>query len=96
MIRSGRFGARHRVRIDLHGFSTFGPGTHHQLIRWESVIEIVPSVHGVVIRSPSDEIVFPARVFGLEPSTLAERLEVGRSIFERGEVIEALARASSG
>lgn len=66
------------------------------MIRWESVIEIIPSVHGVVIRSPSEEIIFPTQVFGLEPSVLAERLEVARSIFERGEVIEALARASSG
>lgn len=94
MVRSGRLGPKRRLRIDLHGFSTFGPGTHHSLIRWESVTGITASQHGVVIDSPQQQIVFPSGVFGLEPAVLAARLEQARSIFERGDVLEELDRTA--
>ena len=95
MVRAGRLGPKLRMRVDLHGLSTFGPGTHHALIRWEWVTEISHSQHGVVVDSPNAQIVFPTGVFGLEPAALAELLEQARSIFKRGDIIEELGRDRS-
>ncbi|MDQ6613945.1 MAG: hypothetical protein M3083_04165 [Actinomycetota bacterium] len=92
MVRINRLGPKRRMRIDLHGVSTFGPGRHHTLIRWEWISEIAPSHHGVVIDSGKVQIIFPSGVFGLDPHDLADRLEEARSIFKRGEIIEQLSR----
>lgn len=96
MIRSGRFGRTLRLRIDLHGVSTFGPGSHRTLIRWEWITRISARNHGVVIESDKQEIVFPSGSFGLEPAALAERLTEAGSIFKRADVLEALHQAASG
>jgi hypothetical protein len=89
-VRTGRLGSKRRMRVDLHGVSTFGPGSHHEVIRWEWITEITSSPHGVTVDSPRGQIVFPSGVFGLTPEDLAARLEQARSIFERGDVIEQL------
>lgn len=69
VIRSGRFGATLRLRVDLHG---------------------------VVVTSDSEEIVFPSGVFGLDPPALAERLEQAGSITRRADVIAELGRTEPG
>ena len=94
-IRAGRFGRTVRLRIDLHGVSTFGPAAHHAVIRWEWITSISASEHGVTVESPKGEIVLPARAFGLEPAALAARLEEAGSIFKRPEVLEELSRSAS-
>lgn len=90
-VRVRRFGAKVRLRVDLHGVSSFGPGKHRKLIRWEWIESITSSPHGVVISSDQHEVVFPSGSFGLEPGGLAARLERGRSIFERADILEELA-----
>lgn len=92
MVRAGRFGVTLRMRVDLHGVSSFGPGKHHTLIRWEWIQRITAEPHGVIVGAANGEIVFPAGVFGLEPAALAERLEQAGSIFERADIIAELGR----
>jgi len=88
-VRSGPFGRRQRVRVDLHGVSVFGPGPRRTLIRWEWMEEI--SVDGgVVVRSANDRLALPAGAFGLAPDALAAQLERARSIVDRPDVIGAL------
>ena len=89
----GRLSKR-RIRVDLHGVSTFGPGSHHEVIRWEWITEITSSPDGVAVDSSRGQIVFPSGTFGLAPDDLAARLERARSIFERGDVIEELGGSS--
>ena len=95
-IRSGRFGSTIRLRIDLHGVSSFGPGKHHTAIRWEWIERITPAQHGVVVVSDAHEIVLPSGTFGLEPAVLAERLEQAGSIFDRADIIAELSRSTPG
>jgi hypothetical protein len=90
MIREGRFGPVRRLRIDLHGISTFGPGRHHSLIRWERLCELSADAHGVTASSPTAQIVLPAGLFGCNPVELSEKLEHARSIFERADVLAEL------
>ncbi|MHB1535923.1 MAG: hypothetical protein ACYC1D_15205 [Acidimicrobiales bacterium] len=90
VVRSGRFGPTLRLRVDLHGVSSFGPGKHHTLIRWEWVEKITPDAHGVVVTSANGNVVFPSGAFGLEPEALAERLGRAGSIFARAEIIAGL------
>ncbi len=90
MVRSGRFGPDVRLRIDLHGVSCFGPGSHRSLIRWEWIERITPGPHGVVVVSGKDEIVIPSGAFGLEPAALAERLQRAGSIHARADIIAEL------
>jgi hypothetical protein len=89
-IQAGRLRRPRRVRVDLHGISTFGPGDQHTLIRWEHVEEIVPSQRSVTIRSLQTRITVPAAVFGLEPDQLVHQLEQANSIFERGRILDEL------
>lgn len=84
-----------RVRVDLHGVSTFGPGSDHAVIRWEWIKGIAAEPHGVAVTSANCTIVLPAGIFGLSPETLAARLVEAGSIFERGDVIEALAESQA-
>lgn len=92
VIKPGRSSVQIRVRVDLHGVSTFGPGSHHSVIRWEWIKEITADPHGVTVSSANCTIVLPAGVFGLAPDALAERLTEAGSIFVRGDVLEALAQ----
>ncbi|MGH9078416.1 MAG: hypothetical protein ACRDY0_13375 [Acidimicrobiales bacterium] len=90
LVQAGRCGPTVRLRVDLHGVSSFGPGNHHTLIRWEWIQRIVPDTHGVIVGGKDNEVVFPAGVFGLAPSELAEQLVRADSIFERADVIAEL------
>lgn len=89
-----RWGARQRVRVDLHGISVFGPGDRRVLIRWEwcEGIEVQGTAgrSHVVIRSATDSIDLPGAAFGLDPPVLASRLEAARSIVQRSDVIAGL------
>lgn len=91
-VRAGRFGPTLRLRIDLHGVSSFGPGRHRALIRWEWIEKVASHPHGVVVTSNRDKIVLPSGVFGLEPAALAERLERAGSIFMRADIIDELSQ----
>jgi hypothetical protein len=95
-VRSGRLGPTVRLRIDLHGVSSFGPGKHHTAIRWEWIERITTAQHGVIVTSDAHEIVLPSGTFGLEPAVLAERLEKAGSIFERADVLDELGRTTPG
>lgn len=88
-VRSGRFGRRLRVRVDLHGVSVFGPGPRRTLIRWEWVEDISVD-RGVIVRSPDDRLTLPPGAFGLAPDVLAAELERARSIVDRADVIGGL------
>ncbi|MDQ6838877.1 MAG: hypothetical protein M3137_11235 [Actinomycetota bacterium] len=94
-VRAGRFGPIVRLRIDLHGVSSFGPGSHRTLIRWEWIESVVVHNHGVVVTSARGEVVFPSGVFGLAAPALAERLEEAGSIFRRADVIDELSRTGT-
>lgn len=89
VVRRRRFGPKVMLRVDLHGVSTFGPGDQRTLIRWEW-IEDISVADGVLVRSSKDRVEFPPGSFGLEPRLLAERLEKGRSIEHRADVISGL------
>lgn len=88
-VRIRRFGPKLRVRVDLHGVSTFGPGEQHTLIRWEWIEDIAVDV-GVRVRSANAEIELPPRAFGLRPDDLAQRLRQACSIERRPRVIAEL------
>ena len=89
VVRRRRFGPKVTLRVDLHGVSSFGPGDTRALIRWEWIDDISVD-DGVVVRSVTDEVRFPAGCFGFEPEALAQRLEAARSIVHRTEVIGEL------
>lgn len=82
-------GGRRVLRVDLHGVSVFGPRDAHTLIRWERIERIVVG-EGVTVSSATASLSFPPGAFGLDATTLAERLEAARSIEARGDVIEQL------
>jgi len=88
-LRSGRFGPKQRVRVDLHGVSVFGPGARRTLIRWEWM-EGISVDGGVVVRSADDRLSLPPGAFGLAPEALAAELERARSIVHRPDVIGSL------
>ena len=90
VMRSRMFGPRIRLRVDLHGVSTFGPGEARTLIRWEWVETIAVSEGSVVVSSAKDRVSFPSGAFGFSAPDLAERLEAARSITRRPEVIGEL------
>ncbi len=90
VLRPSRFGSPVLLRVDLHGVSRFGPGDSRTLIRWEWV-ESIEAGHDVIVRSPSEEVLFPSGAFGLDAPALAEQLEQARSIHLRAEVIGRLA-----
>ena len=89
MVRRRRFGPKVKLRVDLHGVSSFGPGDTRTLIRWEW-IEGIEVDDGVVVRSARDEVRFPPGCFGLDPEVLAQRLDAARSIVDRTDVIGEL------
>lgn len=93
VIRRRPFGRAQRLRVDLHGVSVFGPGDHHQAMRWEW-IERISVQGGVVVTGGGKEIVLPAGAFGLEPETLAQCLRDADGISERTEAIGRLRAAS--
>lgn len=95
-MRSGRSGPTLRLRIDLHGVSSFGPGKHHTLIRWEWIEAVTADQHGVIVTSEDSEIVLPRGAFGLDPAVLAEQIGRAGSIVHRADIIEGLARAEPG
>ncbi len=90
VVRSGLFGPKLRLRVDLHGVSVFPAKGRHTLIRWEWMEEIGVE-DGVVIRSADAEIRLPPGAFRLSPQALAERLRAAGSITERPDVISQLA-----
>jgi hypothetical protein len=83
-----------RVRVDLHGVSIFGPGDRRTLIRWEAITSIEVA-DGVLVRSQGAELTIPPRAFGLEAAHLAARLEAGKSIVDRPDVIGELSGGAS-
>ncbi len=89
-VRTKRFGPKLRFRVDLHGVSVFGPGNEHLLIRFEWLETITVEEGAAVVRSLYDEIRFPPGAFGLDPDTLAQRLEEARSIHRRADIIGQL------
>jgi hypothetical protein len=89
-VRPRRFGPKVRLRVDLHGVSTFGPGEQRSVIRWEW-IEAITAAADVVVRSATTSITIPAGTFGLQPPALMARLEAARSITDRADVIGQLA-----
>lgn len=92
-VRTGRFGSKRRVRVDLHGVSMFGPGSRRTLIRWEWVDTIAVGQAdggGVVVTSADDRLTLPPGAFGLAPAALAGELERARSIVHRPDVIGSL------
>lgn len=88
-----RVGGGTRLRVDLHGVSTFGPGDSRTLIRWEWISAIEPSGNGVVVRSAQTELTFPSGAFGRQPEELAHLLMQGKSITARADVIAQLGAA---
>ncbi|MGI8685407.1 MAG: hypothetical protein ACR2MO_10020 [Acidimicrobiales bacterium] len=92
VVRRRPFGRPQRLRIDLHGVSVFGPGDHHQAIRWEWIDSISVS-GGVVVTGKGAEILLPAGAFGLDPDALAECLREAGDIVTRTEVIGRLGGA---
>ena len=95
MFRTGRFGPRVRLRVDLHGVSTFGPGEHHEVIRWEWIESVAADHRGVTVTSHNGKIVLPPGVFGLESEQLAHLLTEAGSIFKRGDALEEIGRGRS-
>jgi hypothetical protein len=92
VVRARRFGPRMRVRVDLHGVSTFGRGDERTLIRWEWIERIdAGGGAGVEVTSAKARLVIPPGAFGLDPPALAARLEAARSIVDRPDVLEQLA-----
>ncbi|MGH9121136.1 MAG: hypothetical protein ACRDYC_04200 [Acidimicrobiales bacterium] len=85
-----------RMRVDLHGCSTFGPKEgDHTVLRWEWISEITAGEDGVVIAADSDglgEIFFPAGLFGMPADQLGELLRLALSIVNRGDVLDELGR----
>ncbi len=101
-IRLRRFGRPQRLRVDLHGIATFGPGDEHTAIRWEWIEDLDDGEgkgkgkgkgKAVVVRSAKGTITIPAGTFGLATDALIERLEQARSISRRTEVIAELAQS---
>jgi hypothetical protein len=92
VMRPSRFGSKVLLRVDLHGVSRFGPDDSRTLIRWEW-IESIEASDGVVVRSATDEVVFPSGAFGVDGGALVEQLEKARSIQNRADVIGRLAGA---
>ena len=90
VMRSRMFGPRIRLRVDLHGVSTFGPGEERTLIRWEWIEAIAVEGESVVVTSARDQVTFPSGAFGFAAPDLAERLEAARSITRRPEIIGEL------
>jgi hypothetical protein len=95
IVSAGRRRAERRIRIDLHGISTFGPGPHHSLIRWEQLASLSAGPHGVTASSSRAEIILPNGIFGVEPAALASKLEQARSIFQRSDILAELSGAES-
>ncbi len=92
LVRRRPFGRLQRLRIDLHGVSVFGPGDHHQAIRWEW-IDSIAVAGGVVVSGKGHEILLPAGSFGLAPEALAHCLREAGDIVVRTDVIGRLAGA---
>lgn len=89
VVRPRRFGPKAIVRVDLHGVSLLGPGDRRTVIRWEW-IETIEADDGVAVRSAGDEVRIPRGAFGIDPASLVELLELGRSITTRGDAIARL------
>lgn len=94
-MRKRPFGRSRRLRVDLHGVSVFGPGDHHQVMRWEW-IERISVDGGVVVAGGGNEIVLPPGAFGLAPEVLAECLREADSIDGRTDAIGRLSAATPG
>ena len=84
-------GGIQRLRVDLHGVATFGPGDAHTAIRWEWIDDIADDDgEEVVVHSARATITIPGGTFGLAPAALVAQLERARSIIERTDVIAEL------
>lgn len=94
-MRKRPFGRAQRLRVDLHGVSVFGPGDHHQVMRWEW-IERISVDGGVVVAGGDNEIILPAGAFGLAPEVLAECLREADGIDGRTDAIGRLSAATPG
>ncbi len=93
VVRRRPFGRPQRLRVDLHGVSVFGPGDHHQAIRWEW-IDSIRVAGGVVVTGKGAEILLPPGAFGLAPDALADCLREAGDIVNRTEVIGRLGGAA--
>lgn len=91
VMRARRLGPKLRLRVDLHGVSSFGPGEEHTLIRWERIQEITPSAGGVDVVASTASITLPPGAFGLDPESLAQELRQASVHEMRGDVIGRLA-----
>jgi len=92
VFRRRPFGRSQRLRIDLHGVSVFGPGDHHEVMRWEW-IERISVDGGVVVAGGGNRILLPAGAFGLDPEALATCLRDAGDITVRTDVIGRLGGA---
>lgn len=94
LVRVRRFSKPVRVRVDLHGVSTFASGDNSEsrrtLIRWEWIDTITPGPTGVVVLSADSSLTLPDHSFGLTPDALSRQLESARSIVTRSDVIAEL------
>ncbi|MDQ3680507.1 MAG: hypothetical protein M3378_08210 [Actinomycetota bacterium] len=88
-VLRARPGAELRLRVDLHGVSTFGPGEERTLVRWEWVEHILGDDHVDVV-SAKARVHLPAGAFGLPPERLRTLLEEARSPEKRADVITEL------
>lgn len=93
VVRRRPFGRAQRLRIDLHGVSVFGPGGHHQVMRWEWIERISVDGGGVVVTGGGNTIVLPAGAFGLDPESLAQCLREADGIANRTDVLERLSNS---
>lgn len=85
------FGAKRRLRVDLHGVSSFGPGDEHTLIRWERIEAIEAEKDGVHVNAATAQLTLPPGTFGLDPPALADALQEASDHVRRGDVIARLA-----
>lgn len=95
-VRGRLFGPRRRLRVDLHGVSSFGPGDEHTLIRWERIEAIEAESDGVHVNAANARLTLPPGTFGLDPPVLAERLREASDHVQRGDVIAQLAGDEPG
>ncbi|MGI9032211.1 MAG: hypothetical protein ACR2HY_00705 [Acidimicrobiales bacterium] len=89
LVRPRRFGPKVVLRVDLHGVSQLGPGDRRTMIRWEW-IEAIDVDGGVIVRSPTEQVRFPAGAFDTTPDALAGCLTEARSIDLRPGAIARL------
>ncbi|MGH9166184.1 MAG: hypothetical protein ACRDZW_11855 [Acidimicrobiales bacterium] len=95
-MRTRLLGPKRRVRVDLHGVSSFGPGPdEHTLIRWERIEDVTVGSSGVDVVAATATVTLPPGAFGLSSEALAHELRLAATHEERGDVIARLAGDAS-